>query len=75
MSPTSHRISKFIPTIADTEVPKCIQTPNMKLYDETADPEEQIAQYKERMEIVPIPTHLKEACVCKGFILLLRNPL
>ncbi|XP_023743491.2 uncharacterized protein LOC111891665 [Lactuca sativa] len=39
----------------------------MKLYDGTTDPEEHIAQYRERMEIIPIPGHLKEACICKGF--------
>ncbi|KAL4553980.1 hypothetical protein LXL04_039903 [Taraxacum kok-saghyz] len=53
--------------IAETEIPKRFQTPSMKLYDGTTDPEEHIAQYRERMEIIPIPAHLKEACLCKGF--------
>ncbi|XP_076933340.1 uncharacterized protein LOC143599226 [Bidens hawaiensis] len=39
----------------------------MKVYDGTTDPEEHVAQYKERMEIKPIPERLKEACLCKGF--------
>ncbi|KAI3821416.1 hypothetical protein L1987_08984 [Smallanthus sonchifolius] len=39
----------------------------MKLYDGTTYPEERIAQYRERMEIIPISLHLKEACLCKGF--------
>ena len=64
-SPTSHRISRFTPTIIDTEVPKCLQTPSMKIYDGTTEVEEHLAQYRERMEIIPIPSHLKEACMCK----------
>ena len=67
VSPTTHRISRFAAPIADMEIPKRFQTPSMKLYDGTTDPEEHIAQYWERMEIIPIPTHLKEACLCKGF--------
>ena len=57
----SHRISRFAPPICDAEIPKRFQTPNMKLYDGTTDPEEHVAQYRERMEINPIPDGLKEA--------------
>lgn len=39
----------------------------MKPYGGTMDPEEHVAQFKERMEIIPIPPHLKEACMCRGF--------
>ncbi|XP_076910639.1 uncharacterized protein LOC143568356 [Bidens hawaiensis] len=39
----------------------------MKLYDGTADLEEHVAQYREKMEINHIPWDLKEACLCKGF--------
>ncbi|KAL4562280.1 hypothetical protein LXL04_034479 [Taraxacum kok-saghyz] len=67
VSPATHRISRFAAPIAETEIPKRFQTPSMKLYDGTTDPEEHIAQYRERMEIIPIPTHLKEACLCQGF--------
>ncbi|KAI3796339.1 hypothetical protein L1987_39007 [Smallanthus sonchifolius] len=67
MSATSHRTSRFAPPICDAEVPKRFQTPNMKLYDRTTDPEEHVAQYRERMDINPIPLDLKEACLCKGF--------
>ncbi|KAL4554607.1 hypothetical protein LXL04_037204 [Taraxacum kok-saghyz] len=45
----NHRISRFAAPIADTEIPKRFQTPNMKLYDGTTDPEEHIAQYRERI--------------------------
>ncbi|KAD5961644.1 hypothetical protein E3N88_13117 [Mikania micrantha] len=64
---TTHRISRFAPPICDAEIPKRFQTPTMKLYDGTTDPEEHVALYRERMETNPIPPHLKEACLCKGF--------
>ncbi|KAJ0874581.1 putative retrotransposon gag domain, aspartic peptidase domain superfamily [Helianthus annuus] len=63
----SHKVSRFAPPICDAEVPKRFHIPAMKLYDGTTDPEEHIAQYRERMEINPIPEKLKEACLCKGF--------
>ncbi|XP_023735311.1 uncharacterized protein LOC111883158 [Lactuca sativa] len=67
-SPTSHRISRCAPAISDTEVPKRFQTPSMRPYHGTTDLEEHVAQYRERMEIIPIPVHLTEACLCKGFV-------
>jgi hypothetical protein len=63
----SHRVSRFAPPICDAEIPKRFQTPNMKLYDGSTNPEEHVAQYRERMEINPISDRLKEACLCKGF--------
>ena len=63
----SHRISRFVPSISNVQIPKKFQTPNMKLYDGSTDPEEHVAQYRERMEINPIPMEIKEACLCKGF--------
>ncbi|KAJ0437628.1 hypothetical protein HanHA300_Chr16g0604361 [Helianthus annuus] len=63
----SHKVSRFAPPICDAEVPKRFHIPTMKLYDGTTDPEEHIAQYRERMEINLIPEKLKEACLCKGF--------
>ena len=63
----SHRISRFAPPICDAEIPKRFQIPSMKQYDGSTDPEEHVAQYRERMEINPIPERLKEACLYKGF--------
>ncbi|KAK1431701.1 hypothetical protein QVD17_08258 [Tagetes erecta] len=63
----SHKISRFAPPICYAEIPKRFQTPNMKLYDGSFDPEEHVAQYREKMEINHIPEKLKEACLCKGF--------
>lgn len=36
-SPTSNRISRFIPLIVDTKVPKHFQNPRMKHYDGITD--------------------------------------
>jgi Retrotransposon gag protein len=63
----SHKTSRFAPPICFAEIPKRFTIPSMKLYDGSTDPEEHVAQYRERMEINPIPEHLKEACLCKGF--------
>ncbi|KAK1421700.1 hypothetical protein QVD17_24249 [Tagetes erecta] len=63
----SHKISRFAPPICDAEIPKRFQTPNMKLYYGSSNPEEHVAQYRERMEINPILKKLKEACLCKDF--------
>jgi hypothetical protein len=57
VSSVSHMISRFSP-ICDIEIQKHFQTPNTKLYDGTTDPEEHVARYRERMEIIPIPLDL-----------------
>ncbi|KAK9075696.1 hypothetical protein SSX86_004025 [Deinandra increscens subsp. villosa] len=70
----SHKISRFTWSISQVEIPKHFQTPSMKLYDGTTDPEEHVAHYMERMEINPISTEIKEACICKGFGSTLTGP-
>ncbi|KAK1413102.1 hypothetical protein QVD17_34866 [Tagetes erecta] len=67
VSTGSLKTSRFIKPICDVEIPKSFQTPKMRLYDGTTDPEEHVAHYRERMEINPIPAGIKEACLCKGF--------
>ncbi|KAL5563293.1 hypothetical protein UlMin_033040 [Ulmus minor] len=48
-------------------MPRKFSFPNMKLYDGTTDPDDHIAQYKQRMFTTAIPRDLREACMCKGF--------
>lgn len=67
VSPTSYRISRFSPVIVDTKILKSFQTPSIKPYKGTTDLEEHFTQYMERIEIIPILTHLKETCICKSF--------
>lgn len=47
VSPTSNMISIFSLVIGYTEVLKCFQTPSMKPYDRTVDPEEHVLPYRE----------------------------
>ena len=73
-TPTSYADSPFCNDIALLEIPKRFTVPTMKPYDGSADPLEHIAQYKQRMFIVPITKDLREACMCKGFGSTLTGP-
>ncbi|XP_056697885.1 uncharacterized protein [Spinacia oleracea] len=39
----------------------------MPMYDGTTDPREHILTYKQRMMTIPVPKHMREASLCKGF--------
>ena len=56
------------------EIPKRFMIPHMKMYDGLADPEEHIAQYRQRMFTVPISRDYREPCMCKGFGSMLTGP-
>ena len=66
-TPTSYADSPFTDDIAMVEIPKRFTIPHMKIYDGSVDPEEHIAQYKQRMFTVPISRDYREPCMCKGF--------
>jgi len=74
VSSTCHVVSQLATPICDAEIPKRFQTLSMKLYEGSRDPEKHVAQYRERMEINPIPANIKEACLCKGFGSTLTGP-
>ena len=59
--------SPFIDAIALVEMPRKFNFPNMKQYEGTTDPDDHIAQYKQRMFTAAIPRDLREACMCKAF--------
>uniref|UniRef100_UPI001CB9BDBB uncharacterized protein LOC122584645 n=1 Tax=Erigeron canadensis TaxID=72917 RepID=UPI001CB9BDBB len=67
VNPASYLINRYGDRIANVKIPKKFQVPNMKPYDGTTDPQEHIALYLEKMETVPIPSNLKEACLCRSF--------
>ncbi|KAK0571671.1 hypothetical protein LWI29_019749 [Acer saccharum] len=46
----------------------------MKQYEGTTDPDNHIAQYKQRMFTAAIPRDLREACMCKAFGSSLSGP-
>ncbi|KAK0606072.1 hypothetical protein LWI29_033882 [Acer saccharum] len=66
--------SPFVDAIALMEMPKKFNFPNMKQYEETTDPDDHIAQYKQRMFTAAIPRDLREACMCKAFRSSLSGP-
>ncbi|KAK0571367.1 hypothetical protein LWI29_014734 [Acer saccharum] len=58
--------SPFVHAITLIEMPKKFNFPNMKQYEGTTDPDDHIAQYKQRMFTAAIPRDLREACMCKA---------
>ena len=66
--------SPFVDAIALVEMPKKFSFPNMKQYEGTTDPDDHIAQYKQRMFTAAIPRDLREACMCKAFGSSLNGP-
>ena len=72
--PMSYADSSFNDDIAMVEIPKRFTIPHMKMYDRSADPEEHIAQYKQRIFTVPISRDYRESCMCKGFGSALTGP-
>ena len=61
-SVNSYVDSPFTDNIALVEMPRKFSFPNMKLYDGTIDPDDHIAQYKQRMFTTTILRDLREAC-------------
>ncbi|XP_062088680.1 uncharacterized protein LOC133795242 [Humulus lupulus] len=52
--------SPFVDDIALVEMPKKFNFPNMKMFDGTSDPDDHIAQYRQRMFTVAIPRDMRE---------------
>ncbi|XP_010513510.1 PREDICTED: uncharacterized protein LOC104789524 [Camelina sativa] len=63
----SYADTPFSDEIALTEMPRKFTLPTMKMYDGTADPDDHIAQYKQRMFTTAIQKECREATMCKGF--------
>ncbi|KAH6793105.1 hypothetical protein C2S52_003582 [Perilla frutescens var. hirtella] len=67
VAPNSFTDSPFVDEIGLTEMPSKFILPSMKLFNRTSDPDDHIAQSKQKMFIAAIPKYLREACMCKGF--------
>ena len=67
ISVNSYADSPFTYNIALVEMPQKFSFPTMKLYEGTTNPDDHIAQYKQRMFTTAIPRDLREVCMCKGF--------
>ncbi|KAF3502604.1 hypothetical protein F2Q69_00042808 [Brassica cretica] len=55
-------------------MPRKFSFPIIKMYDGTSNPDDHIAQYKQRMLAVALPSEFREATMCKGFGLTLIGP-
>ncbi|XP_057780030.1 uncharacterized protein LOC130998612 [Salvia miltiorrhiza] len=65
--------SPFVDEIALVEMPIKFSFPSMQMFDGTTDPTDHIAQYKQRMFTAAIPRELRQACMCKGNMLVAGN--
>ncbi|KAF2531503.1 hypothetical protein F2Q70_00030526 [Brassica cretica] len=63
----SYADTPFAEEIASIEMPRKFSFPSIKMYDGTGDPDDHIAQYKQRMLAVALPRESREATMCKGF--------
>ncbi|XP_013650969.2 uncharacterized protein LOC106355595 [Brassica napus] len=66
-NPDSYADTPFAEEIASVEMPRKFSFPSIKMYDGTGDPDNHIAQYKQRMLAVALPNESREATMCKGF--------
>ncbi|XP_013617532.1 PREDICTED: uncharacterized protein LOC106324054 [Brassica oleracea var. oleracea] len=66
-NPDSYADTPFVEAIALVEMPRMFSFPSIKMYDGTGDPDDHIAQYKQRMLAVALPKESREATMCKGF--------
>ncbi|KAF2538157.1 hypothetical protein F2Q68_00021807 [Brassica cretica] len=66
-NPCSYADTPFTNNTALIETPRKFSFPNIKMYDGTGDPDDHIAQYKQRMLAVALPREFCEATMCKGF--------
>ncbi|KAF3593582.1 hypothetical protein DY000_02020473 [Brassica cretica] len=63
----STRFDAMQSMFASVEMPRNFSFPIIKMYDGTGDPDDHIAQYKQRMLAVALPKDSREATMCKGF--------
>uniref|UniRef100_A0A0D3BVB7 Retrotransposon gag domain-containing protein n=1 Tax=Brassica oleracea var. oleracea TaxID=109376 RepID=A0A0D3BVB7_BRAOL len=63
----SYADTPFTENIALIKMARKFSFPNIKVYDGTGDPDDHIAQYKQRMLAVALPREFHKATMCKGF--------
>jgi len=72
--PGCYADSPFCDSIALVEIPRKMSVPPMSPYDGTTNPQDHVAEYKQRMCNVPLPREMREAGMCKGFGSTLKGP-
>ncbi|KAF3563895.1 hypothetical protein DY000_02016533 [Brassica cretica] len=66
-NPDSSADTPFTDEITLIEMPRKFSFPNIKAYDGTTDPDDHVAQYRQRMLAVALLKGSREATMCKGF--------
>ena len=73
-NPDSYADTPFTDEITLIEIPRKFSLPSIKAYDDTTDPEDHVAQYRQRMLAVALPKGSHKATMCKGFGSTLTGP-
>ncbi|KAF3573377.1 hypothetical protein F2Q69_00058588 [Brassica cretica] len=66
-NPDSYADTPFTDEITLIEMPMKFSFPSIKAYDGTTDPDDHVAQYRQRMLVVALPKGSRKATMCKGF--------
>ena len=73
-NPDSYAGTPFTDELTLIELPRKFSFPGIKVYDSTTDPDDNVAQYRQRMLVVALPKESREATMCKGFGSTLTGP-
>ncbi|XP_013601163.1 PREDICTED: uncharacterized protein LOC106308554 [Brassica oleracea var. oleracea] len=73
-NPNFYADTPFTDEITLIEMPKKFSFPSIKAYNGTTDPDDHVAQYRQRMLAVALPKGAREATMCKGFGSTLTGP-
>ena len=74
-NPDSYAETLFTDEIALIEMPRKFSFPSIKAYDGTTDPDDHVAQYRQRMLAVGLLKESREDTMCKGFGSTLTGPV
>ncbi|KAF3574796.1 hypothetical protein F2Q69_00059725 [Brassica cretica] len=66
-NPDSYADTPFTEEITRIEMPRKFSFTSIKAYDGTSDPDDHVAQYRQRMLAVALPKESREATMWKGF--------
>ncbi|XP_033145294.1 uncharacterized protein LOC117133376 [Brassica rapa] len=73
-NPNSYPDTPFTDEIKLIEMPRNFSFPSIKAYNGTTDPNDHVAQFRQRMLAVALPKGSREATMCKGFGSTLTGP-
>ncbi|KAF2589753.1 hypothetical protein F2Q70_00039451 [Brassica cretica] len=73
-NPDSYADTPFMDEITLIEMPRKFSFSSIKVYNGNTDPDDHIAQYRQRMLAVALPKGSREATMCKGFGSTLTGP-